>query len=1021
LDSRNIWIRCLLFFSVLGIWVGIVIIQFASASAGASKATGPQSSYTLITDSSRFTLRSQKADVRTILRDISVRTGIPIEIGPALDAIVTIDLFDVSLETLITKLTGNTGIAYQRITRAGTCQYRIQHITVARTRTDQPGSAPPQTPPPLPSDRAVSSEPVPPPGQTPPRRIAHPETNRAPPAFRPDELVVKFNETLTREQIQSIILQAGLTIKQQIPAIRYYTLAIPPGLSLETLQKQFNKITSVTAAEPNYLIPIQFIPSDIHFSNQWALHNTGQTGGTVDADIDAPDAWALGTPGNTITIAVIDTGIDYTHPDLAGIIWQNPGEIPGNGIDDDGNGYTDDHMGWDFVDAATGAPDEDFYTPDNDPMDRHGHGTQVAGIIGAVSDNGIGISGVSRNCRIMPVRAGYKTFGGDAVLESVDAANAIIYAADNGASILNLSWGDGLRSAIIADAIEYAGSNGVLTVAAAGNENAAQFLYPAALDNAAVISVGATDDRDQKAGYSNYGDWVDVSAPGTSIYTTGLNHGYGYVSGTSMATAHVSGLAAMIIGHDPGLSMMGVKSRILLSGDYLPGLEGRNLTAGRINAHSAVTQTFTDPHIFSLSPTRAHAGDTITIFGNRFDNVQAGGRVVFTPGVTGLVHSWSDNEIVSTVPESAGTGPVRVDTGSGLSSNTVDFTLLERYYTETLTQQQFSGGGIARGWQADEQSWAYTLPFDFPFYGQTYRTVYICSNGYLDFTSSDAAHRNSVEAMTARTMIAPFWTDLTTAGFLHPGQDIYIHSPTPDSVCIRWAAEIFDTENPVNFEVVLHQNGTIAFHYGTGNTGASPTIGISAGTGQALLIGAHDNNSDLHLAQSLVFEPLAGPPVPDSFTIALDPGWNLVSLPVIPDKLDITDILGDIMHQLESIWGFNNGMWEFYSPKNPGFSNLDNMAPKRGYWIQTGKSGLTFTVQGPVDADTIHVLSGWNLVGWGILQPVPVQTALADIDGEVKTLWAYKNGRWRVFDTDNPGLSDLQTVAPGVGYWVFLE
>jgi len=197
-------------------------------------------------------------------------------------------------------------------------------------------------------------------------------------------------------------------------------------------------------------------------------------------------------------IAIIDTGVDYTHEDLAANIWQNPGEIPGNGVDDDANGYIDDTMGWDFVDSFEGAAGEDFEIPDNDPMDRHGHGTHVAGIAGAVTNNNLGIAGVTWNCTIMPVRAGYKNQSGGGILESDDAAQAIVYAADNGAQVINLSWGDYQTSNLIRDAMTFATIKGALICAAAGNENSSDRIYPAASENDAVLAVGALDDKDKK-------------------------------------------------------------------------------------------------------------------------------------------------------------------------------------------------------------------------------------------------------------------------------------------------------------------------------------------------------------------------------------------------------------------------------------------------------------------------------------------------------------------------------------------
>jgi len=408
------------------------------------------------------------------------------------------------------------------------------------------------------------------------------------------------------------------------------------------------------------------------------------------------EAWDT-TQGNPeIAIAVIDTGIDYNHPDLAPNIWHNPGEIPGNGLDDDANGYIDDAVGWDFVDAYGGASDEDYTTPDNDPMDRHGHGTHVAGIAAAATGNGLGVSGVAGNCRIMAVRAGYRTPSGGGVLTSVAAAQGIVYAGENGAKVINLSWGDYQKSNLIEDAMSFATDQGALICAAAGNEDTSGLLYPAASDNNAVMAVGATDRNDAKASFSNYGEWVDVSAPGVAVYSTYIDNAYCLMNGTSMAAPHAAGVAALLFSYLPGLTALDAKTRIMRSVDVLSALSGKNLTSGRINAHSALTSNYTSPHIFSLTPNAAHQGDHITLFGDRFGTNQGSGTVIFYPGRAAEIISWSNSTIVCRVPAGAQTGDVTVATTEG-TSNGIEVTILVKFYDETHIAPEFSGGGNAMG------------------------------------------------------------------------------------------------------------------------------------------------------------------------------------------------------------------------------------------------------------------------------------------------------------------------------------
>jgi subtilisin family serine protease len=284
---------------------------------------------------------------------------------------------------------------------------------------------------------------------------------------------------------------------------------LPAGMTVDQAVAIYQGDPDVLYAEPNYRYRIQALPDDEYMAQLWGLHNTGQsvsgTRGTADADMNASLAWDMETGSRDIVVAVVDSGVDVNHPDLAANIWTHPTEIPGNGIDDDDNGYVDDVHGWDFADG------------DNNPIDSHGHGTHVAGIVGAAGHNGLGITGICWRVSIMPLRfipaTGYGT--------TEHAIDAIRYAAANGADVINLSWGGPGYSLALKNAIDAAGA---LVVCAAGNQgiNLDQTpFYPAGYASANILSIGATDADDHPAWFTNYSDSrVDVAAPGTQILST---------------------------------------------------------------------------------------------------------------------------------------------------------------------------------------------------------------------------------------------------------------------------------------------------------------------------------------------------------------------------------------------------------------------------------------------------------------------------------------------------------------------
>lgn len=356
---------------------------------------------------------------------------------------------------------------------------------------------------------------------------------------------------------------------------RIHKIEITPEADVNLIAASLSRHPGIALAEP--IIPIQLQdahdqisrPDDLQFGQQWHLENTGEFEGSKEGeDIEALAAWDKYTGDPNFTVAIIDTGIDFFHPDLEANIWLNEDEIPGNGLDDDGNGYIDDVHGYDFT------------NDDSDPYDDNSHGTHVAGIAGAVGNNGIGITGVAWRMNLMALKAFNERGSGDSAL----AVEAIDYAVANGAKIINASWGSDDRSRILEQVLKSARADGVLTFAAAGNDQSNIESYPAFFDD--VIAVGAVGVSGQRSEFSNFGSWVDLSAPGSGIFSTKVNNTYGALNGTSMATPVVSGVAALVWGKNPDFSLIDVENIILSSVDKLETKE--ELGSGRINARKAL-------------------------------------------------------------------------------------------------------------------------------------------------------------------------------------------------------------------------------------------------------------------------------------------------------------------------------------------------------------------------------------------------------------------------------------------------
>lgn len=394
-----------------------------------------------------------------------------------------------------------------------------------------------------------------------------------------DHLIIKLKDGVGEDALQSLNSKYNAKILKKSLAPNTYIVqfqSVEPDTLPEMMKKYQAEVSTISYAEPDYIESAQTLPNDPSFPVQWGLNNLGQDGWKPDADMDLPEAWNITTGSSDVIVGVIDSGIDFNHPDLAPNIWTNPGEIPNNGIDDDHNGFVDDVHGWDFVHNT------------NNPFDDRYHGTVVSGVIGAKGNNQTGIAGVCWNVSIVPIKFLDNTGNG----ADSDAIDAIYYATRLGVNLTNNSWGGGDYIQPMKEAIDDAGKHGILFVAAAGNSIAnsdVNPIFPAAYDCENIISVAATDENDNLVWFSNYGPkTVDVGAPGIDIYTTYLDNQYRYYLGTSLAAPQVSGVCALIKSKFPGLTGSQLKNILLKSVDVLPALQGLCVSNGRVNAFNAL-------------------------------------------------------------------------------------------------------------------------------------------------------------------------------------------------------------------------------------------------------------------------------------------------------------------------------------------------------------------------------------------------------------------------------------------------
>lgn len=700
-------------------------------------------------------------------------------------------------------------------------------------------------------------------------------------------LLVRYKEDTSINKRDEAHFSVGAYVVQSFDIPKNLDVVeVAKGISLDAAQEFYRENPNVLYVEPDYPLHAYMepppsdtnppgdddpppVPSiDPRYAEQWGLNNDGHTGGTADADINAPEMWEHLTGDKNIIIAVIDTGINYNHPDLKNNVWVNPGEIPGNNIDDDNNGVVDDVHGFNAI-SNTG-----------DPMDDHGHGSHCSGIIGAEGQNYDGGRGVMQEatvigCKFLSADGGGSTYGAIACLDylrnlKTRSENPVdIFATSN-------SWGGGPASQALQDAIQAHQNLGILFIAAASNDSAdndAVDTFPADYPLANIVSVAATDNKDEKAWFSNYGKrTVHVGAPGVDILSSVLGNDYESMSGTSMATPFVAGLAGMIKANNPALSYMQVKNLLMAGGTPVPSLEGKTISGRRIRAvdQNGLGSLTCENQIVSgrLSPSvdrlLVAVGQMVLLSAININCAEPNGDIIIPllPGNQTLslddnglgIDSAADDGMYTKewVAETPGRFEFIFPKDDKVTISVYDPASMRAYVKQdepVFQYRQIAGTALDA---ADDWTTTISTPFPINFGGpgQGFDQLTIGSNGALSVTNTDPIDMSNQPLPVEKyvSLIAPFWDDLNPAA---TDGDIYYdtlgEAPNREFV-VEWRkVRHYSSPDDGTFQVVFFENSSdILFNYldvdfGTEavDKGASATIGIQTTTSKLIQV-AHD-------------------------------------------------------------------------------------------------------------------------------------------------------------------------------------
>lgn len=590
------------------------------------------------------------------------------------------------------------------------------------------------------------------------------------PKYVQDRVLVRFRPAASAADMQAAHAAAGFQVLTDLSVVdRLQVVQLAPGANVHDAIRMYRNNPSVLYAEPDYIVQVTGVPNDPFFSAQWNMQNTGQNGGTVGADIHSTQAWNITTGSAGVVVAVLDTGVDYNHTDLASNIWSAPAGFITSSI----NGIP--------VQCAAGVHGLNVVDSTCDPFDDNGHGTHVSGIIGAAGNNGTGVAGVNWTVQILPCKFITADGFGD-ISHALACLSFVKQMKDSGVNIVvsNNSWGGGQISQSLQDAIAAQMADGILFVAAAGNDFSDNDLFPffpANIFLPNVISVAASTRTDNVVAFSNLGrHTVHLAAPGVEILSTTPFNTYSIFSGTSMAAPHVAGVAALLKAQDPTRDWRAIKNLILAGGDTLPTMAS-TITQKRLNAFGAMTcaNSAVQRRLLPVPGTiAASVGSPVILSFLNINCAQSGGNVsvTVTPGNQSI--SLVDNGIGN--DQAAGDG---IYTGqfnpSALGNyslqfpdgSTVNVEVLSAYgFTKVpFNYQTITGTGLDLG---DDSVAQIASPFPIQFGGGSFNQLFVSSNGTISVTDpfSDFVNRFlapggfPIFVQEPTTIIAPWWTDL---------------------------------------------------------------------------------------------------------------------------------------------------------------------------------------------------------------------------------------------------------------------